>query len=297
MVSINDIRSEIDKVTVFDKMYEEMRVVDPVNKKVINYGTTGAADNSEYCFHLWPKQEICKNCISMRAYYENDTIIKIEYTDDKIFMVTAIPLELRENRVVVELLQNVTKSMILDDTKLSDRIELKKLLDKANAAVAADELTEAYNKRYIMEKLPSEIVKAFLENEPLSVVIADLDFFKRINDTYGHLAGDYILKEFAKILQNNIRQEKDWVGRFGGEEFLVCLPNTDKKMALVIAERMRKSLEEEVFRYNDLEIKLTSSFGVCKIQKDEIYNYDLLIECADKNLYKAKHAGRNCVIG
>jgi two-component system, cell cycle response regulator len=153
----------------------------------------------------------------MRAYYENDTIIKIEYTDHNIFMVTAIPIELRENRVVVELLQDVTKSMVLDDTKLSDRIELKKLLDKANAAVAADELTGVYNKRYIMEKLPVEIIKAYLENEPLSVVLADIDFFKKINDTYGHLAGDYIIKEFAKILQNNIRQEKDWVARFGGK--------------------------------------------------------------------------------
>jgi two-component system, cell cycle response regulator len=81
------------------------------------------------------------------------------------------------------------------------------------------------------------------------------------------------------------------------EEFLVCLPNTDIKMALVIAERMRKNLEDEVFRYNEVEIKLTSSFGVSKIQDEKIYNYDELIECADKNLYKAKHSGRNRVVG
>ena len=251
----------------------------------------------ESCFGIWGKVEICKNCISMRAYNENETFIKIESSPEKIIMVTAIPVKVEERTVVVELLKNVTKSMILGDIKLTEGFEIKRLLDQANVAAVTDELTQIYNKRYIIERLPVDIVKSHLENQPLSLLMADIDHFKRVNDTYGHLAGDYILKEFARILGKKTRQDMDWIARFGGEEFIVCLPNTDKEFARTIAERMRKSIEETIFSYNEEKIKLTSSFGLCTLTSEERVDYEALIQCADKKLYEAKKTGRNKVSG
>ena len=251
----------------------------------------------EACFGIWGKGTVCKNCISMRAYNENDTFIKIETSLDKIIMVTAIPVKIEDRMVVVELLKNVTKSMILGDRELTESLEIKRLLEQANVAAVTDELTQIYNKRYIIERLPADMVKSHLENQPISVLMADIDHFKKVNDTYGHLAGDHILKEVAGILGKNTRQDVDWIARFGGEEFIVCLTNTDKKIAGVIADKMRKAIEYTVFSYNGEKIKLTSSFGLYTITSEEMIDYETLIHRSDKKLYEAKKSGRNKVVG
>ena len=297
METNEELRDAISKLTAFDKMYEKVRIIDPVNNIILIYGEKGIVERTESCYKMWCNNGVCENCISMRAYNSNDTFVKIDYTKDKIFMVMAVPMEFKGKRVVVELLKDVTNSMIMRDLRLEDNIEMKNLLDKVNLATVTDELTKIYNKRYIIEKLPVEIMAHHLNHNPLSVIMADLDFFKKINDNYGHMAGDYILKEFAVILNENIRREKDWVARFGGEEFLVCLPHAKKEIALAIAERMREAVEEKIFIYNDIEIKLTASFGVFTTEDGKISDYDSLIESADKNLYKAKQNGRNLVIG
>lgn len=298
-INLKEFEALLHQLTTFDKMYEQVRIVDPVSKEVLfvkNNNEEELIPLIESCFGIWGKGMICNNCISMRAYNENETFIKIETSLDKIFIATAIPIKIEEEMVVVELLKNVTKSMILGDIELTEGLEIKRLLDQANVVAVTDELTQIYNKRYIIERLPVDIVKSHLENQPLSLIMADIDHFKRINDTYGHLAGDYILKEFACILGKNTRQDMDWIARFGGEEFIICLLNTDKELASTIAERMRTAIDETVFNYKEEEIRLTSSFGLCTLNGEERLDYERLIHCADKKLYEAKKTGRNKVI-
>ncbi len=290
----------IQQVMSFDHMYQLIRVIDPINKTVVferDKDELELNEKFENCYNIWNKNKICNNCISMRAYNENDVYIKIETTDDKIIMATAIPIKLEEETIVVELIKDVTKSMILDDSKLSKSSEIVKLLEMASLAAVTDDLTNIYNKRYIQEKLPVELVIAKLNKEPLSLLITDIDHFKLINDTYGHLAGDYILKEFCHILKTNLREEKDWIARFGGEEFMICLTQTDFQTALIVAERLRKSIEEAVFIYNGERIRLTASFGLCTNNSENDYDIENFVQCVDENLYKAKKAGRNMVVG
>lgn len=290
----------IEEELKFDHMYQLIRVVDPINKKVVferGKNELELEDANNNCYDFWSKNEVCKNCISMRAYNENDVCIKIETTDDKIMMATAIPIKQDGDKLVVELIKDVTKSMILDDSKLSKSSDLVKLLEMASLAAVTDELTSIYNKRYIQEKLPVELAISKLNTEPLSLIMTDIDHFKRINDTYGHLAGDFILKEFCQILKTNLRDEKDWLARFGGEEFLISLTNTEYKTALTIAERLRESIEEAVFVYNGKKIKLTASFGLCTNNSENDYDIENFVQCVDKNLYQAKELGRNMVVG
>ncbi|WP_199902987.1 GGDEF domain-containing protein [Trichococcus paludicola] len=299
-INLKGFQTLISQLTTFEKMYEQVRIVDPIKKEVLfvkNKNQEELMPVLEACFGIWGKGTVCKNCISMRAYNENDTFIKIETSLDKIIMVTAIPVKIEDRMVVVELLKNVTKSMILGDRELTESLEIKRLLEQANVAAVTDELTQIYNKRYIIERLPADMVKSHLENQPISVLMADIDHFKKVNDTYGHLAGDHILKEVAGILGKNTRQDVDWIARFGGEEFIVCLTNTDKKIAGVIADRMRKAIEDTVFSYNGEKIKLTSSFGLYTITSEEMIDYETLIHRSDKKLYEAKKSGRNKVVG
>lgn len=281
-------------------MYQLIRVIDPINKTVIyerDKEELELNEKFETCYNLWNKNKVCNNCISMRAYNENDVCIKIETTDDKIIMATAIPIKVDDGTLVVELIKDVTRSMILDETKLSKSSDIVKLLEMASLAAVTDELTNTYNKRYIQEKLPVELVISKLNKDSLTLIMTDIDHFKKINDTYGHLAGDEVLREFCRILKNNLREDKDWMARFGGEEFLICLTQTDHQTALKVAERLRESIEKASFMYNGEVIKITASFGLCTNSIENNYDIEKFVQCVDKKLYQAKEEGRNTVIG
>ena len=154
-----------------------------------------------------------------------------------------------------------------------------------------DGLTGCYNKREIVEFL-----NKFLHNyirykkDPFSLLMLDIDHFKKINDTYGHLAGDMALKEMANIIRNLIRKS-DLCGRFGGEEFLVILPNTKIAGALKLANRIKDAIENHSFKFKNREIKFTISIGITAVGINDDYNS--LMSRVDEALYEAKNKGRN----
>ncbi|WP_028949772.1 sensor domain-containing diguanylate cyclase [Sulfurihydrogenibium subterraneum] len=156
-----------------------------------------------------------------------------------------------------------------------------------------DPLTGVLTRRGFNLILQKHFEISELTGLPISIIIADIDFFKRINDTYGHLAGDEALKHFVKIIKQNLRKS-DYVFRFGGEEFIILLPNTSLEEAVAIAEKIRESLENTPLIYNGKEIKITASFGVKEINPTE--HTEKVIEEVDKKLYQAKESGRNKVV-
>jgi diguanylate cyclase (GGDEF)-like protein len=151
-----------------------------------------------------------------------------------------------------------------------------------------DEKTKLYNFRFFKNVLSIEIEQA-KRGRPLSVLIADIDFFKKINDKYGHVIGDKILIGVAKVLKDCLRKA-DVIARYGGEEFVVMLPNTQLNRAKKVAERLRKSIEQDKFLS---KYKVTISIGLCEFEKKD--NFNKIINKADKALYSAKNSGRNCV--
>jgi len=163
-----------------------------------------------------------------------------------------------------------------------------------------DALTVTYNRRYLMERLPQEIERARRYGHPLSVVLCDVDHFKKVNDTYGHQAGDQVLESFARLLTGSVRSDIDWVTRYGGEEFLIVLPETSVTDAVAFAEKMRAAIAAHPFEIANGTLSVSSSFGVsgynsAQIQKDA--SVDNLIANADRCLYRSKDMGRNRVTG
>lgn len=163
-----------------------------------------------------------------------------------------------------------------------------------------DALTGFYNRRQMEERIKQEISSAKRKNSPLCAIMIDIDYFKRVNDTYGHAAGDFILKTVSKIMRSQLR-EYDVAARYGGEEFAILLPFTQEDEAVMVAERLRKAVEnkiidiEKVNSKNDTKtIRITISLGVYKFKSTD-KNPDLLIN-ADRALYEAKETGRNQVI-
>jgi diguanylate cyclase (GGDEF)-like protein len=175
---------------------------------------------------------------------------------------------------------------------ISLTLEKIELFKEVKALSVNDGLTNLYTHLYITSKLTDEVARSTRYGSNLSIMLFDLDNFKDVNDTYGHLAGDSILKEVARILKGSLRS-LDSVGRYGGEEFLVLLPETDGDSAKVIGERLRRRIEEIDFMYDDNRIKLTICGGLAVHR--EGMDEKALIKIADENLYKAKREGKNMV--
>ena len=158
-----------------------------------------------------------------------------------------------------------------------------------------DGLTGLDNRRHLEERLREMFEHAKRLNEPFSCVMCDLDRFKSVNDTYGHQAGDAVLKQFARILRNEVR-EIDRVGRYGGEEFMLLLPGTVLDAGVTFAERVRRQVEAYTFTSEGVSIRRTASFGVSAWPHPRIADCDGLMRAADDALYVAKETGRNRVV-
>lgn len=292
---MNNTEILINNLSMIEKLYDVIRIIDPINKKVLKYEQNILTVEEDSCFSFWKRYSYCENCISMRALNESNTFVKIEYNKEKIYMIMASPVYIGNNKYIVETLKDITSTGVIHDLENKSINEISREIKKMNDHAIKDELTDVFNKRYIKERLPIDILKNFTEKTSLSLIMADIDYFKEINDTFGHLAGDFILTKFAWYLKENIREDMDWIARYGGEEFLIVLNNVNEEKAFKIANRMRKFLEKHSFIYENNKINITSSFGVYSVIGKQL-SIDELLKEVDKNLYKAKNSGRNIVI-
>ena len=162
-------------------------------------------------------------------------------------------------------------------------------------AATVDALTGLYNKKYFVDVLSKDFSYSRRNKAPLSLLMMDIDFFKKINDTYGHPAGDYVLKTVGQFLAKQIRME-NIACRFGGEEFSIILRNVGADLAFSIAERIRMGIEKEKLEFKGKNIPVTISIGIATLDSENFDTFEDLIQAADENLYEAKDGGRNRTI-
>ncbi|MDX1734286.1 MAG: HDOD domain-containing protein [Halioglobus sp.] len=220
-------------------------------------------------------------------------------------------LEMEETRPVQEVLQeaNIRLSLLnldyeqINKELIKTKMELETLtaeLQEKNELLTQladmDGLTQVYNNRYFQEALDKEMSRTRRREYNMSLVLMDIDHFKRFNDDYGHLAGDFVLAEFARVLSQTLR-EYDTLARYGGEEFVVILPETKIEDAMTVAEKLRTAVENAKFKNGKENYNVTASFGVSVLTPEDETSPDKkeLIRRADEALYDAKKAGRNQV--
>ncbi len=171
-----------------------------------------------------------------------------------------------------------------------ERLTYDKLLEEAHT----DGLTKCYNKAYFNNMLELEVKKSKVTGKPLTLIIFDLDHFKKLNDNYGHDAGDFVLKEKARIIRENGIRQGDIFARYGGEEFCILLPNTNLKQGFEIAERLRNLIQKHEFIYDGKRLPVTASIGIADYRQGVNTSTDLF-KRADSAVYKSKEGGRNQV--
>jgi len=180
---------------------------------------------------------------------------------------------------------------------VTDNAVHKLSLEKANEELAilsqTDGLTKLFNRIHWESCLQAEYKRWTRSQHSSSLVMLDIDHFKNVNDTYGHMVGDEVIRHLSALIREHVR-ETDVSGRYGGEEFVILLADTPLKNAYIFAERLRKEVEQAVVKYNDIEVNYTISLGVAEVEPC-IKNYEAWIECADAALYHSKENGRNKV--
>lgn len=176
-----------------------------------------------------------------------------------------------------------------------DVTETVGLVKKLNRQANTDELTGIFNRRYLIQLGIQELNRARRDGTPLGIIMMDLDFFKHINDSHGHQAGDEVLHSTAQCFQSGLR-DGDILGRYGGEEFVALLPSADLPAVIQIAERLRQQIENLVIPFGEQKITVTASFGVHAYCGNRDTSLDELLSIADQALYQAKNSGRNRVV-
>lgn len=210
-----------------------------------------------------------------------------------------LPLQALEQGAQDYLVKNSLTAELLERTiryavqRQQIQTENRRLLEAMKQLARQDPLTGVLNHQSFSEALRREWAIALRHARPLSCVFLDIDFFKRINDTYGHAAGDETLKAVADLLRENSRVG-EWIGRLGGEEFCVLLPDTNETAALVWAERIRHQLAEKTFVTPEVELRITGSLGVSS--SDGVDGEQLMIDRADEAMFVAKQLGRDQVV-
>jgi diguanylate cyclase (GGDEF)-like protein len=193
---------------------------------------------------------------------------------------------MRQKRQLEEAVKDRTKDLEKEKT------ELVHTREQMRHFAEHDGLTGLWNHRIIVERLRNEVDRSMRDGTPMAVILADLDYFKRVNDEIGHVAGDMTLRETGAIFQRTVRSY-DWVGRYGGEEFLLILPGSTVEAARDRAEHLRRTLENSTLGESGKTFSVTASFGVAAGYPT---NYEEIIQIADAALYRAKNNGRNCVV-
>jgi len=176
-----------------------------------------------------------------------------------------------------------------------DVTEKKEMYEKIQELSIRDPLTNIYNRRYIFDRLEVIVAEFLREKKNFSVSIIDIDYFKKVNDNYGHQAGDFVLREFADIISGSLRPY-DLSGRYGGEEFIIISMNSGKKQTCLKMERILDIVRNKKFIYKDNEISFTFSCGISESSELDDVSVAALIEAADKRLYKAKKSGRDMIV-
>jgi diguanylate cyclase (GGDEF)-like protein len=246
----------------------------------------------------------------LKAFLEMDKISEIEFREKLDF------LWLMANQISYQAFQNLSYQQMLKSLEKSQKelneykknlehivnqrtSELESALQQIQQIAIKDALTGCFNRGGINKYLPKEMKRARRYNTSISILLCDLDHFKRINDTYGHSSGDIVLQEVVSTMGEGIRDEIDWLARYGGEEFLLVMPATPIAGAVTVAERLRQAIADIAFSFAGETVHVTASFGVSGIddwQSQGSISYESLLNCADEYLYSAKKGGRNQVI-
>ncbi len=275
----------------YDPLYEQIRIVDFTKR--VTY-----ALNPQNELEWKPCNLLCRfkdYCFCSKVLNENRKITRLEFYEGKSYIICGFPIQHNNRQLVVELTERIDGSQIFENSEEHSIRDITSIIEGMNQMIITDDMTGLFNRRYITQKLPLDLVHSYYRKRTIAVIMADIDKFKEVNDLYGHDVGDQVLINFSSLLKNSIKGSSGWVARYGGEEFLLVMQNLNDRNIEVIIHQIKEQIELTRFESISPAINLTCSFGVV-VCDGHTGHYEKLIRIADQCLLKAKNEGRNKAI-
>jgi len=252
-----------ERLSLIDNMYDIIRIIDPINKNIINISNNEITIRKEKCHDLLRHGRICSNCISMRAYIEKDIFIKIEHVSNKVILLVATPVNIDQETYVVEIIKDIsTRSNIAASINYNFKNNFETIIDSLNKKIVTDGSTGAYNKIYIEEMLPVEVNKSVKNGNLLSLMMVKIDEFKNLEDEYGKAISKKIFNDFIKLVDDLVKPNPYWIGRYSDNKFLLVLNDVNQAESYKILTQIKNISEYILFNDNNKIIKLKSSFSI-----------------------------------
>lgn len=285
MFSFDQDKKEITKICKDLCDFEYYRLVDPYTHDVFRLGPDLAVQKEPaLCYTVWGRTTPCANCTSLHACTKNTSFFKIEYKEDKIFMVNAKPVQIGQHQYSLELLVDVTTSLFVADGVHDELTNITGLIGKVNHIAIHDSFSGLYNRDYMVEKI--SYLACNSPKRPISVMVLDLDRFKQINDLYGHLIGDSVIKKVSQTLQALEQCKGVYVGRMGGDEFCIIFEGYQASEAKSLTAPLILAIKSEIYHKNAMDFCVDISIGLAQYEDGE----DVMefIDRTDRKMYEHK---------
>lgn len=272
-------------------VFDYVRLIDADKQKIVYSACLNDAFSPAEFLDFPANQHVENQSIYMRSLSEDRAMFQFHHVKQKLFLCVYTHVEYQGVRLIGEYSVEITDRFYQANPWHHKHESLVPY-----TLLFLDELTNIYNRRYINKMLPAILGDSIRKRLPFSLIFTDIDNFKQINDQYGHLVGDRMLRAFARELQHHIDEQRAWVARYGGDEFLISMQNTEQYEAKRIAEAIRRAVMQQEFWHEDHKIMMTCSLGVYTVEDfTKSLTCDMLLTIIDEKLYQAKHAGKNVV--
>ena len=298
MYPFEDIDPSLAREAFGAVQFDLYRLVDPSDHRVFACAPDadgeprGLEEGTEKCYRIWKRTGPCMNCTSRSCLATDSAMFKIEYLDGRVLLVASVPVEAAGRRLALELAKDMTDSLLVSDGEQHDNIEITQMINRFNDLAVRDAFTQVYNKKFVNNEL-GDLVRAASRQEgaaqgPALIAELDVNEFKQVNDTYGHSVGDDVLLYFARELKRIAHERDGWVGRIGGDEFLVCVPNglSDDELRRFLEDV--EAVEQRAYETEKGSFTVSASCGACFAREGDTMR--TWLDRADAAMYEAKRS-------
>ncbi|MDY4609295.1 MAG: GGDEF domain-containing protein [Sphaerochaetaceae bacterium] len=295
MFPISELNRDLLDCIRLPEVFDSYRLVDPVTHQIYDYdGVTLIPQSNASCYDIWQRQSPCYNCTSYRAANENKTIVKLECTQAQTFLIISIPVELKNRKLVLELAKDVCDSLMVNVGIDEDNTDIIQLVNKMNTAILMDPYTGLYNKKFFLTNLPVMLNQSIQSRTPYCGALFDIDHFKQINDSFGHLMGDQVLLFVAEQFKDTTKDTTVKAARIGGDEFYLGFKNHTLADAREMCETLCGKIRGHQFRKDENgSFSVTISYGLAELDLDHPLSYSAFIDMIDTKMYEAKRRSRS----
>ena len=281
-----DVLSVLEGKSEINKLFPIARLVDASNYicKIVD---GKVLPTNRKCSCVRGRNRPCTNCITHRAYMEQKQMTKLQYSENAVQLVLAVPVVYKNTKYVLELIKDITDGLVVHDKLHPENTDIHAIINELNTLAVMDPFTNLYNKKYIEKQMHEDIDKVIMSNKTYILALFDIDNFKWVNDTYGHSTGDLVIQDVVDVINKHILKLNCWAARYGGDEFLLAFKDEALENVVKCCESIKYDIGIKEYEVGDSRFISSISIGIYQFNRDTD-TYETLLKNVDIAMYENK---------